>query len=221
MTFTPYLHWTLNDEPVLFSLIVLDSTLNFLLACFLVILICWLERFLTFSLDKTWAPRALKFSIARLALWRTALYSLVTFLRLCYVLIATSFHIGLILVIVVSLSSGQLAIELHNHHSFSPSRVEDIDDISQPLLSEERVEPKTRPRSKSKPDNIFIHPADSNIARADAFALQLGLGGETERVQGFKLPDGSAWEVGKGRDLAREMLSRSTKKTSLQKVLSV
>ena len=32
-----------------------------------------------------------------------------------------------------------------------------------------------RPRSKSKPDSIFIHPNHSNIARADAVALELGL----------------------------------------------
>jgi len=88
------------------------------------------------------------------------------------------------------------------------------DDIShQPLLSKERAYPKTRPRSKSKPDDIFIHPTQSNIARADAFALQLGLAGETERVQGYKAPEqeDTGWEVGKGKDYAREMLAGSTK----------
>jgi len=204
----PYLHWTSHDERILFPSIFLNSTLNFLLACLLVGLICLLERLLSFSLEKKWAPRALRFSLARLALWRTGLYSIVTFLQLCYVLIATSFNIGLILVIVASLSLGQLAIELYNHQSFSPSRLED--GISEPLLAEERVYPKTRPRFKSKPDDIFIHPAQSNLARADAVALQLGLSGETERVQGFKVPEGPAWEVGEGRHLAREMLSRKT-----------
>lgn len=58
----------------------------------------------------------------------------------------------------------------------------------------------------------------SNIARADAVALQLGLAGETERVQGFRAPEDSAWEVGEGRDLAREML---LKKTPLQRGFSV
>ena len=74
----------------------------------------------------------------------------------------------------------------------------------------------TRPRSKSKPDDIFIHPAQSNIARADAVAMELGLAGETERVQGYALPEDSAWEVGKGRDLAREMLLGFTKSPSLR-----
>lgn len=208
MTFEPYLHWTFHNEHILLSSIVLNSPLNFLLACLLVGWICLLERFLSFSLEKKWAPRALRFSFARLALWRTGLYSIVTFLRLCYLLIVISFNIGLILVIVASLSSGQLAIELYNNQSFSPSRLEE--GTSQPLLSEERIYPKTRPRFKSKPDDIFIHPAQSNLARADAVALQLGLGGDTERVQGFKVPEVSAWEAGEGRDLAREMLLKNT-----------
>jgi hypothetical protein len=91
------------------------------------------------------------------------------------------------------------------------------DDISRPLLPKERAHPKTRPRSKSKPENIFIHPTQSNIVRADAFALQLGLAGETERVQAPELED-TGWEVGKGKEFAREMLIGSTK---LQRVLSV
>lgn len=94
------------------------------------------------------------------------------------------------------------------------------DSVSRPLLSkEQRAYPKTRPRSKSKPDDIFIHPTQSNIARADAFAMQLGLAGETERVQGFKVPEDTGWEVGKGKDFAREMLLGPS--TKFQRVLSV
>lgn len=50
--------------------------------------------------------------------------------------------------------------------------------------------------------------------------MQLGLAGETERVQGFNVPEreDSRWEVGKGKEFAREMLIGSTK---LQRVLSV
>jgi len=96
---------------------------------------------------------------------------------------------------------------------------------SLPLLSEEESTTyplksvnKTRPRSKSKPDDIFIHPTESNIARADAVALELGLAGETDRVQAYARLNGSpAWEIGKGRDIAREMLrghSTQHKRTS-------
>ena len=64
----------------------------------------------------------------------------------------------------------------------------------------------TRPRSKSKPDlDIFIHPAESNIARADALAMQMGLAADSERVH--IAPPGSAkWETGKGPDVAKQLL---------------
>ncbi|KAF8808058.1 hypothetical protein BYT27DRAFT_7098334 [Phlegmacium glaucopus] len=207
----------MTPEPYLrFSSIILNSTSSLLLACLLVTLICLLERFLTFSLDKQWAPQALRLSSVYTALWRTGLYSIVTFLRLCYMFVAMTLHVGLVLVIVASLSTGQLAIELHNlrkPHSFSRHVLFlylSGDILSRPLLS-------TRPRSRSKPDDIFIHPAQSNIARADAVALELGLAGETERVQGnFVAQGNSAWEVGKGRGLAREMLLGCTKPPSLQ-----
>ncbi|KAH8094726.1 hypothetical protein BXZ70DRAFT_947289 [Cristinia sonorae] len=67
---------------------------------------------------------------------------------------------------------------------------------------------RTRPRSKSKPADIFIHPAESNLARADAAAQQLGVSGDTERVKSNQYPvdDDAAWEVGKGKDFARELL---------------
>ncbi|KAJ2917870.1 hypothetical protein MD484_g2595, partial [Candolleomyces efflorescens] len=70
----------------------------------------------------------------------------------------------------------------------------------------------TRPRSKSKPDDIFIHPAESNIARADVLAIQLGVSkGDTtpERMlQKQRQQPPPDWEVGKGRDLARTLMSQ-------------
>lgn len=66
---------------------------------------------------------------------------------------------------------------------------------------------KTRPRSRSKPDGIFIHPTQSNIARADAAAMEMGLTHSTERVQDHRYDQPEpAWETGKGKDMAREML---------------
>ena len=48
--------------------------------------------------------------------------------------------------------------------------------------------PSGRPRSRSKPESIFIHPNHSNIARADAAAVQLGLAGDTDLVKGNVYP---------------------------------
>lgn len=53
----------------------------------------------------------------------------------------------------------------------------------------------------------------SNIARADAVALEMGLAGETERVKANSYTrEESVWEIGKGRDMARELLMGSQDK---------
>jgi hypothetical protein len=57
----------------------------------------------------------------------------------------------------------------------------------------------TRPRSRSKPDAIFIHPRDSNIARADAL---FAYGKEAA-----DRPAESAWQEGTGRNAARALLA--------------
>ena len=76
----------------------------------------------------------------------------------------------------------------------------------------------TRPRSRSKPADIFIHPTDSNLARADAAAQQLGVSGDTDRVKSSWYPtenDTPTWETGKGRDIAREMLGSASRKNTV------
>ncbi|KAF8971668.1 copper transporter [Flammula alnicola] len=224
MSFEPHLHWSFSDEHVLLPAIVLHSFGSFLVACFLVMAICLSERSLTFLLEKQWVPSAFRLSRMSLALWRTGLYSLATFLRLCYMLIAMTCHLGLISVIVITLSAAQFIIELQNQPK-PPINAHDTtnaylyDSTSQPLLTHEEHDyplksVKTRPRSKSKPDAIFIHPAESNIARADAVALEMGLAGDTELVKGYSYTkEEPAWEIGKGKDLAREMLLGAKKKS--------
>ncbi len=68
-------------------------------------------------------------------------------------------------------------------------------------------------RSRTKPTGLFIHPNDSNLARADAVAVELGLHGSTEHVSvaaGRTSSDsedhGRTWERGRGRDAARTLL---------------
>ncbi|PPQ99944.1 hypothetical protein CVT26_009299 [Gymnopilus dilepis] len=239
MVFRSHLHWTFESDHVLLPTIVLDSTWDFLIACILVIFICLSERFITFLLDKQWAPRMFRLSRLPLALWRTALYSAATSLRLCYMLVAMTFHAGLIAVIVsqvfilshsflilesqiITLSSAQFIHELSNLPKPQNLPLRNMTEpATQPLLSrEEQSHPlksfRTRPRSKSKPDEIFIHPTESNIARADAVAMEMGIAGETERVQAFLYQhEAPPWEMGKGKDIAREMLLGShTRKRS-------
>lgn len=78
--------------------------------------------------------------------------------------------------------------------------------------SEAHSAPTSRPRSRSKPTAIFIHPNESNLARADAAAQQMGLTGETERVKGIMHPlEGEpAWKIGEGKDIARQLMNRTS-----------
>ncbi|EDR15230.1 copper transporter [Laccaria bicolor S238N-H82] len=205
------LHWTFRGQHVLFSSIALHSFSSFSTAALVVSIICLLERFLSFSLDKRLGPGILKRSRWLSALWRTAIYWIATFLRLMYMLAAMTFHLGIIFVIVTTLAAAQLAIELQNTPNTLRSR--DFSDVmSQPLLQEhpyplKPVRTRQNSRSKSKPDDIFIHPAQSNLARADAAALELGISVGTERVHAnIYEREEAAWEVGQGKDMARELL---------------
>ena len=71
---------------------------------------------------------------------------------------------------------------------------------------------------KLKPAGLFIHPNNSNLARADAAAVELGLHRSTERVEApLRTSCDSddddamaAWGQGRGRDAARNLLRSAT-----------
>ncbi|KAJ7762316.1 copper transporter [Mycena maculata] len=200
------LHWTLSGGHVLFSFIQLDSFGSFFLGAVLTSIVCALERLLTFASERHWGPASIQRSRGANALWRSGMYSVVVSLRLAYMLIAMTMHAGLILVVITTLAVGQFFIELR-----SPPRDRDYAPLSEAALYDlpscEDVSSFRRPRSRSKPDDIFIHPTQSSVARADAAALVLGIGGDTARVQGARFPhEAAAWEVGKGPDVARALL---------------
>jgi len=136
---------------------------------------------------------------------------------------------GLILVMVTTLSAGQFFIEYLElsptsgtfEHPYLPAN-------SEPFLSSMYSAPsqydktqttprsslsRTRIRSKSKPTHMFIHPHDSNLARADAAAVELGLYGSTEFVAASDLPEPGLWESGKGREAARQLMGNPNQAT--------
>ncbi|KAG6335088.1 hypothetical protein ID866_3997 [Astraeus odoratus] len=115
-----------------------------------------------------------------------------------YMLLAMSYHVGIIAVVVISLTVGQFFIEYHNHPDADSERY-----VQEPLLGAPVRNRKIR--TKSKPDAIFIHPYESNLARADAAALELGIAGDAEYVQGNIPLDDHTWEHGRGKDIAREL----------------
>ena len=70
--------------------------------------------------------------------------------------------------------------------------------------------------SKLKPAGLFIHPNNSNLARADAVAVELGLHRSTDRVEAPRSSSDSddggraAWGQGHGREAARHLLGDKT-----------
>lgn len=74
--------------------------------------------------------------------------------------------------------------------------------------------PMRKTRSRAKPTELFIHPNNSNLARADAAAVERGLHGSTERVSVGAARTSSdsdddherTWERDRGRDAARALL---------------
>ncbi|KAL1676118.1 hypothetical protein EV122DRAFT_267418 [Schizophyllum commune] len=216
------LHWGLRGEPVLLAGLRLNSALGCFAASLLTVTICLTERLTTYAHETRWGPACCERSRWRLALWRSGLYWLASLLRLSYMLVAMSFNVGLILLIATTLAAAQFFTELHkfppsDSHRPPPGSYEDAEE---PLLERNSapialgsVPPprtQTRPRSKSKPDSIFIHPRFNNIARADAAALELGLGGTTDRVSdvNYRRSDAS-WKHGQGKQQARALLGHT------------
>ena len=119
---------------------------------------------------------------------------------------------------VTSLAAGQFFIELQNSSDHERQYVVPIfhaNSLSNDVtyrdynLLNTHSPMVSRPRAKSKPDAIFIHPTDSNLARADARALELGLAGATDRVARQPSPPPhrpGSWGQGEGRAAARAML---------------
>ncbi|KAI9570354.1 copper transporter [Boletus coccyginus] len=200
-----YLHVEFLGEHILFRFLRLQSFWSFILGSIVITVICLVERFLTVLLNKKIQPSTVRHSRLGIAAWRGVMYGFVTFLRLLYMLVAMSSQLGVIAIVVIALSIGQFAIEYVEYQEPSSGG-----QAEEPLIgtSFERRHPIGRSRTRSKPDDILIHPSESNLARADAFALELGIGSDTELVQGNRA-DGQSWQLGKGRDVARKAFGGS------------
>jgi len=206
-----YLHTSFYGEHVLFPGLRLTSLGAFICAALLAAALCLLERSLTFALSRHWLPfNAVRKSRSRRALWRAGLYAVVTLLRLLYMLLSMTFHVWLIFTIVLSLAVGQFFIEYYEqpHESGMRSRCHISLSSTPPAMH--------KVRSRTKPAGLFIHPNNSNLARADAAAVELGLHGSTEHVCAPRMSSDSEdneplWDHGRGRDAARALLG-STKK---------
>jgi hypothetical protein len=145
-------------------------------------------------------------------------------------LLSMTFHIWLILVIVLSLTFGQLLIEYYEqepHDDHSPlATTHQKNTYNVTLPTSQSPPPPHRMMmirkargNKVKPAGLFIHPNNSNLARADAAAVELGLHRSTERVEALRTSSDSdyddvmaSWGQGRGRDAARNLLRSATQR---------
>lgn len=111
-------------------------------------------------------------------------------------------------------------------HSVPPLQMSPSFQYTPPIVSEQAAPPTTRPRSKSKPDEIFIHPTHSNIARAEVIATRMGFSTENNEyvdASSYTYPRSPSqnndtqvpgnqrgWGAGNGRDVARGLLGGSS-----------
>jgi len=213
-----FLHFSFLGEHVLFEDLPLNSFINFFWGSLLTVLLCLAERSLTFAITKHWNPfPSVCGSRLRKAIWRAVLYWLATVLRLTYMLVAMSYNIGLIFVTATALAAGQLVIE---YVEASQGSSRDSYQVQEPLLAthsatEDLSYPPqhsmdTRPRSKSRPENIFINPNESNIFRADAVALEMGITGDAELVKANSY-SAEDWKRAEEGDKAGEILASSSR----------
>jgi hypothetical protein len=121
---------------------------------------------------------------------------------------------------VLSLATGQFFIEFYEH-AHSPDHRKYVSPPASLLgspgprsayhLSLSSPRRQRRSRSKHKPPGLFIHPSNSNLARADAVAVEMGLRGSTERIKTLRTScdsddDERTWGRGRGRVMARALL---------------
>lgn len=81
-----------------------------------------------------------------------------------------------------------------------PSHYIELGDSERSALPMQLSDLEDRPRGAgarpTKPGDLFIHPMESNVARADAAAIELGLEESTENVRILRHEgDEVAWQV--------------------------
>ncbi|KAI8082859.1 uncharacterized protein BX664DRAFT_352126 [Halteromyces radiatus] len=105
-----FFHNDIQGTHLLFETFQLENGWNLLASYIFIVFLCWSERGLTYYLDQLEYNNTR--SRWRKIITRTLLYGLVTVFRLWYMLITMYFNIGLFIMVVVSLCSGQLVIEV-------------------------------------------------------------------------------------------------------------
>ncbi|CAE6477348.1 unnamed protein product [Rhizoctonia solani] len=222
-------HMGFDGSAFIFPSLKITSWPTFAAACLITSTICLSERYLTYLISTKWTPTQSKNPVA-VSLFRSALYWVVTFERLVYMLIAMSFHAGqvpfelasghisnafgrLILVTVTSLSIGQFLIELQEakHSTAATESYHPLRD-SVDLDNEPYTDPPTslfpftpNPRSAQPEISRFRTPVTESIQSS---LLTPSYRAPPRKAVAFELPTHTDIGSGNGRERAREIMGQ-------------
>ncbi|KAG8706785.1 hypothetical protein FRC09_002229 [Ceratobasidium sp. 395] len=209
-----FFHFGFDGSSFMFPSLRITSWPTFFVACFITIAICWSERYLTYLISTKWIPLKRRSPLA-VSLWRSAMYWVVTLERLIYMLIAMTFHAGLILVIVTSLSIGQFFIELQeakgspdssneSYHALRSSSEMENDSYADPPSSLFPFTPARGPQPDASKFDIRL--PNRTRSPADSELLSPAYRPPPARAVAFEIPENTDVGSGNGRNRAREIM---------------
>ncbi|KAG9126154.1 hypothetical protein FRC07_004673 [Ceratobasidium sp. 392] len=201
-----YFHFGFDGSSFMIPSLRITSWPTFFVACLITAAICLTERYLTYLISTKWTPIKRRGPLA-LSLWRSAMYWIVTLERLIYMLIAMTFHAGLILVIVTSLSVGQFFIEFQElkESSGSSSSEMENDPYTDPPSS---LFPFTPAHSSQSDPSKFRAPLPNRSnSPLDPELLSPTYRAPSARAVVFEVPEDTDVGSGHGRNRAREIMS--------------
>ncbi|CAE6503199.1 unnamed protein product [Rhizoctonia solani] len=209
-------HTGFDGSAFLFPSLRITSWLTFAAACFITSAICLSERYLTYLISTKWMPFQSK-NPAAVSLFRSALYWVVTLERLVYMLIAMSFHAGLIITTVTSLSIGQFIIELQeakssggatdqSYHPLRDSVDLDNEPYTDPPTSLFPFTPSSRGAAQSEVTQFRTPVTETHHPQSTL--LTPSYRAPPRKAVAFELPVNTDVGSGNGRDRAREIMGR-------------
>ncbi|CAE6438873.1 unnamed protein product [Rhizoctonia solani] len=207
-------HTKFDGSAFIFPSLRITSWPTFAAACFITSAICLSERYLTYLISTKRTPFQ-SHRPAAIALFRSAMYWVVSFERLIYMLIAMSFHLGLILATVTSLSIGQFFIELQEAKS-STTATESYHPLRDSVDLDN--EPYTDPPTSLFPFTPSSRAGQSEVTQIRAPITETGISQSSLLTPHYRAPPRKvvAFEVsantdigtGNGRERAREIMGR-------------
>ncbi|KAJ1302823.1 hypothetical protein OPQ81_003129 [Rhizoctonia solani] len=208
-------HMGFDGSAFLFRSLKITSWPTFIAACLITSAICLSERYLTYLISTKWTPLKSKSPVA-ISIFRSALYWTVTLERLMYMLIAMSFHAGLILAIVTSLSIGQFIIELQEAKFPSAGATESYHPLrdSVDLDNEPYTDPPTSlfpftPSSRGTQAEVTQFRAPVIEATpSQSSLLTSSYRAPPRKAVAFQLPANTDIGSGNGRERAREIMGQ-------------